>query len=237
MVNFIVCDDNKEVCKNVLDLISRVMMKNKLRYKTFSFNDYDSGFMDLMQKSIPNKIYILDIETPIMSGIDIARKIRETDVNSIIIFLTSHNEVGSILLQDELMFLTFICKFNDQERRLESAIQKSLKMIGSKQAIKFEDKGAIYTIALNDILYVTYDSVERKSILVTEEGNYKINKSLIELSEMLDGRFEQTHRACFTNMDRVRVIDKKNNIIMFDNGFQINLLSKNYKKELHLCTD
>lgn len=235
MVNFIVCDDNKEVCRSVSNVIDKIMMKNKYIYKTYVFHDYDKSFFKLMNSHITNKVYILDIEAPSASGIDIARRIRSTDINSILIFLTSHNELGPMLLQDELMFLTFICKFNDQESRLESAIERALTMLGNKQVIRFEDKGAIYTIGLNDILYITHDSIDRKSIIVTDESEYKINKSLSELKELLDDRFEQTHRACVTNMKRVRVIDKKRKTIVFDSGKEINLLSNSYKKDLSVC--
>ena len=232
MINFIVCDDNKQIRNGVVSTINKVMMKNKLVYKIHQFSDYDKTFLNMITEKIPCKIYILDIETPTASGIDIARKIRNTDIDSIIIFLTSHNELGSVLLQDELMFLTFICKFNDQEKRLESAINKAIQMVGVKQAIRFDDRGSIYTIPVNDILYVTRDSIDRKSIIVTDYTQYKINKSLNELMSLLDGRFKQTHRACITNMDRVRIIDKKTNTIVFDNDQNIHLLSDSYKKGL-----
>lgn len=235
MFNFIVCDDNKEVCHNVSNTISKTMMKNKYTYKTYVFNDYDAEFMKLMNSNIPNKIYILDIEAPSASGIDIARKIRSKDINSMLIFLTSHNELGPMLLQDELMFLAFICKFSDQGVRLESAILKALTMLGNRQTIRFEDKGAIYTIGLDSILYITHDSIERKSIIVTDESEYKINKNLTEIKKILDDRFEQTHRACLTNTKRIRMVDKKHKKIVFDNGMETDLLSSNYKKDLSVC--
>ena len=210
------------------------MMKNKLTYQTHIFSDYDSEFMELLETELPNKIYILDIEAPSASGIDIARKIRTNDIDSILIFLTAHNELGNVLLQDELMFLTFICKFNNQEHRLESAIKNALKMIGIKQAIRFEDNGSLYTIPLDDILYITHDSVERKSIIVTNYTEYKVNKTLIELNKMLDSRFQQTHRACITNMNRVHSIDKKKGIIYFDNDTSVPMISKSFKKGLKI---
>ena len=108
------------------------------------------------------------------SGINIARKIREKDIESIIIFLTSHYELGSVLLEDEIMFLTFISKFNNMEDRIVSALNKSLKLLGKKQAIRFEDHGVLYTIPIDDILYITHDSVSRKSIIKTDYTEFYI---------------------------------------------------------------
>ena len=229
-MNFIVCDDNQHIRNKVKEVIDSVMMKNKLNYRTHLFSDYDKSFFEIIKQEMSNKVYILDIETPSASGIDIAREIRENDIDSIIIFLTSHNELGTELLHDEIMFLTFITKFNNMDKRLESAINKAVKMSGIKQAIRFEKKGIIYTIPINDILYITTDQVDRKTVIVTEYNEFRISKTLQEIFQMLNSNFRQTHRACFVNMNRVRTINKRKNVITFDTGVSIDLLSENYKR-------
>lgn len=232
MINFIVCDDNEVIRKQIEELINKIMMKNNLHYKVYLYDDYDKNFIKIIHQNISNKIYILDIETPSESGINIARKIREKDIDSIIIFLTSHYELGPSLLDEELMFLTFVSKFNNQEKRMTSAINKALKMIGHKQAVRFEDRGTIYTLPLNDILYVTRDSVDRKCIIKTDYTEFKISKTINEMEELLGSSFIHTHRSCLANNDRIRLVNKKDNTITFDNGEKINLLSNMYKKEV-----
>lgn len=231
MINFVICDDNEAVLKIVENCIDSIMMKNNLAYKKHSFLDYDDDFNNLLKQDLTAKIYILDIETPSASGIDIARKIREDDIDSIIIFLTSHHELGSVLLHDEIMFLTFICKFDDMDKRLTSAIKKSLKMIGVKQAIRFEDKGILYTLPLNDILYITTSTVDRKTVIVTTYNEFKTTKPFYEITDMLSEDFKQSHRSCFVNKKLVVRVNKKKNEIEFKNGLKIDLLSDNYKKE------
>lgn len=232
MVNFIICDDNKAIKKHVEDIIDKTMMKNKISYTKYSFLDYDKDFFHILKEELTAKIYILDIETPSNSGVEIARKIRQRDIDSVIIFLTSHEELGYSLIHDELMFLTFICKFNEMDKRLESAIRSAIKMVGMKQAIRFQDHGIIYTIPLNDIFYVTTNTVDRKTIIVTNYNEFKVSKTLSEISESLDDRFKQTHRSCYINMNKVIKIDKRNNEITFDNRKKIYMLSDTYKKEL-----
>lgn len=230
MINFIVVDDNKKFLDIMSDIVTKTMMSNKFIYKTHKFLEYDSNFYDIMNSSLSNKIYILDIETRESSGIDVARKIRKHDIDSIIIFATVHNEAGLVLLKDDLMFLNFICKFDDFENKLSNSINKALEFIHHKINVKFEDRGAIYTIPLSDILYVTKESNDRKSIVKTINNEYKVNLTLKELVELCDNKLIQTHRSCFVNMDRVRMIDKRDNIIVFDNGFDIDMLSSTYKK-------
>ena len=98
--------------------------------------------------------------------------------------------------------------------------------------IKIEDRNNTYTINLDDILYITKGSFERKTIIVTDYTEFKVNNSLSDIVSGLDNRFVQTHRACYINNDRKVKIDKTNRIITFDTGEEIDLLSDKYKKEV-----
>ena len=231
MINFIICDDNKDVVYNIKNIISKCMMKNNFEYKTHLFYDLDDKFMKITRSSLPFKIYILDIETPSRSGIDVARIIRDRDVESIIIFITGHEELGLTLLKNEIMFLSFINKFDNYEKRLVTAIKKGIRMLQRKNILRFEERGNIYNIAMDDILYITRDSIERKCVIKTTYADIKTYKSLAEMQKLLDERFIKTHRACIIYQDSVAEIDKGKNLILFNNGLSIDLLSDKYKKE------
>ena len=79
MLEFIVCDNNKNIVSKVSNIIDSLMMKNNTNYKIRKFYDYDDEFMEKMGEIGINKVYILDIQVNDKSGIDIARKIREED--------------------------------------------------------------------------------------------------------------------------------------------------------------
>lgn len=235
MVNFIVVDDNKKINKNVIEIIDKVMMKNKHYYNISSYFDYDKNFRKQMKEKTLPKVYILDLETPTSSGIDMAREIREKDIDSIIIFLTGHEELGSIILKSEVMFLTFISKYDKYEKRLEQAITKSLIHLNKREIMRFNDNGSTYTIPLKDILYITRDSIERKCILKTEYAEFKLSKNLSSMTTLLNDDFIQTHRACIVNITRIRRIKYHQKEIMFDNGDTIDLISSGYRKNLSSC--
>jgi len=232
MINFIIVDDFEQITKTIENIISKVMINNSLEYKIHIFHDYDSNFKKVMNSQIPNKIYFLDIETKSASGIDIARNIRKNDTESVITFVTVHDELCSSVIKDQIMALTFICKFDDFESKVKEATIKSLEIIGTKKVIKFRDYSSLYTIPVKDILYVTRDSVERKCLIKTDYTTYKVGKNLSDIKDLSMDTLIQTHRACLVNPDRVLKFDKKNNQITFDNGEIIDLLSKSYKKEL-----
>lgn len=228
VINFIICDDNLEMLQNVKNIINNVMMKNNYAYKIHPFTEYDHQFYQTMNSRISNKIYVLDIETKHSSGIDVARKIRIKDVNSVIIFLTSHDELGSVLLRDEIMFLTFINKLDNYKKRLQSAIRKSVQVIGKNKILRFEHHGAIFTIPEKDILYITRDAVERKIIIVTDTTEFKLSKTLSDMLSLLSNDFVQSHKSCIVNSRRVNIVNKRTKKIIFDTGVEIEFLSRKY---------
>ena len=232
MINFIVCDDDQKYTNLVESVVTKYMMKNDIEYKIHLFNDYNHKFLEIVEKKMTFKIYILDIETPTMSGIDIARIIRNKDIDSVLIFLTGHQELSQIVIRDQFLFLAFINKFDDCENNLRKAIDKSLKILKTRKTLKVKDGGTTYTIDINDILYITKDSVERKSVIQTDYAEFHLNKPLTEIKTMLTDNFVQTHRACLVNTKRVVRYHKPTKKITFDNGTVIDLVSSKYERVL-----
>lgn len=235
MVSFIVVDDNVRIVDMIKQYINEQMMKNNVEYKIHTFFDYDKNFFDKIDQISSHKVYILDIETQSGSGIDAARRIRKNDIDSVIIFATSHDELGSVVIKEQLMVLTFICKFDDFESKLKLAVAKSLEVLNHKSAIRFDDCSTTYTIPIKDILYITRDSVERRCFIKTDYTTYRVNKTLIEIKDLAKNGLVYSHRSCLVNPDRIRTIKKNENIIVFDNGETTDFLSGSYKKELSKC--
>lgn len=232
MFNVIICDDNKNDLQKVYNIVTKYMESNNLDYKKHIYYDYNDNFMEIVNKKIPFKIYILDIETPSRSGIDVAREIRRKDVDSAIIFLTGHNELGMDLLKEDIPFTAFINKFVNCEDRLNNCLNKTLNLMHKKRVLRIKDTNILYTINIDDILYITKDSFERKTIIITDYDEFRVNNSLNSIKEMLNDDFIQTHRACIINKNRTCRIDYSNKTITFDNNEKIDLLSSKYKREV-----
>lgn len=231
-MEFVICDDEKVFRSNIRRVIDKVLMDQEYDYDVIEFSKFDPSFKKKIQEST-HKIYILDIEIKdSISGIDIARKIRENDWESIIIFVTSHNELGYQALKARIMLLDFISKYDDFENNLESILRKSLSLINSKKTIKFDSEGTSYIIHLSDILYIEKDTVDRKCIIKTTYNEILVNKTLNYMIQNLDDRFYLSHRSCLINTDKIRKIDWKNSVIYFESGISTSLLSRDRKKGL-----
>ena len=232
MVNFIVCEDNERMNKVVNDLIDRIMMRNKIPYKKHNFFDYDKSFEDLVKSKRANKIYILDIEAKSASGLDMARVIRKRDMDSIIIFLSSKEELIYTISKLDLMFLSFISKYDLCLEKLERTIDKALKIVGKKQALVLKDNGTLYNIPYEDILYVVRDTVDRKCVIKTEYIEFKIGKSLADIKKLLNDNFIYCHRSHIVNTKNIVTVDKKNRIITFVNKDIVDVMNEDFKKEI-----
>lgn len=232
MINFIVCDNNKHILKNVVTTIDNIMMKNNIGYKIFSFSEYNNQFKSKVDAKKANTIYILDIHVNQVSGIDMARKIRENDQQAIIIFLSRYHQLAEMIITQDIMPLTFISKYRNYQERLKTVIDNALSILNIRKQLKIKEKGIHYQIPLRDILYITHDSVERKSIVITDYSEFHIGRTLSEIFDQLNSQFKYSHRACIVNMERVTKLDTKKKLITFDNGKTIDLISNNHKKEL-----
>ena len=228
MLEFVVCDDNINISNKISDIIDKIMFDNEISYDIKIFNDYDKKFDNYVKNKKSNVIYILDIVTPSGSGIDAARKIRRKDMESVIIFLTGHEELGMTILKDELFFLTFINKYDNYQYRLNRAIKKALTILGNKKMLKFTDNNCIYIIAINEIIYISKDKTSRKTTIVTDDNKIVTSKTLKYLMRNLSSNFNYVSRNIIVNIDRINCIDKTNRKIIFDNNEVIESVSKQF---------
>ena len=232
MINFIICEDNRYVRKIYEDIISKITMPYDFTYNMYSFSKYDSKLKNIINTPSDLNIYLLELELPGKSRIEIAREIRKIDWDSIIIVLTSHDELELRVLKEKLLILDFISKFEDYENRLIETIKMVIEKSNIKNSISFKSNKELHHVKIDNILYVSRDTYQEKTKIVTTDNEYFIRDGLLNTIKKLDERFYQTHRACFINTERIQFVDFKKNIVYFENDKSIDLLSRNYKKGL-----
>lgn len=232
MINFIICEDNSHVREIEENLISKLAMPYDFDYKVYSFDSYNNKLKNIITTPLDIKIYLLDIELPNKSGVEIAREIRKTDWDSIIIISTSHNELEMKILKEKLLIFDFISKFDNYEQRITDTINMIINKLNVKKILSFKSNKELHHIRFDNILYIYRDNVIEKTKIVTNDNEYTVRDSIATIIKKLDSRFYQTHRACYVNKEKIKTVDFKNSIIHFDNGKSIDYLSRNFKKGL-----
>ena len=231
MLEFVICDDEAKILNGVVKIIKEAMQKHNYLYNIITFEDYDAKFENYLNNNRKSVIYILDIEMPSESGISVARRIRNTDKNSIVIILTSHHETADEIYKGRLNILTFISKRDRCEENLMLSIDEAIEYLkDGNDLLLFQELGNDYAIPYKDILYIKKDG--RKTLIKTVLSDYEVYISLDKLKSLLPANFKQSHRACIINMNRVSKISYTKRMIYFDNNTSIDYIGDKYKGEL-----
>ena len=204
MFNVSICDDSKydiDKIKNALGMFS------KRKHVELSISEFSNPEM-LMYEIEDGKIadiFILDVEMPNMDGFELADKIREHTETSIIIFLTSHDEMASMGYKSKA--LRYVIKLN-LERDIEEALDSSIAEISNvnDKTITLHHYNDYWRIAYKDIICVT--RISRQLVITTRLlGDITDNRGIKEFFDMLsDNRFLFVDRSCFVNIDYISQI-------------------------------
>lgn len=233
MIKIIVVDDDKEMHNVVRQIIRKVIFNLDMDIKICNFTRITSELEQEILDDTCHKIYLLDIElSNSTSGIQIAKKIREKDWDSQIIFMTNHDKMFETVYRSVYQVFDFIEKFHDFAPRLEKDLKTILNMRFDNKIFYYSGRNADLQLYMKSILYIYRDSEERRVVLVSDKNTFIINLTLHEVLDKLDERFSMCHRACIVNRNRVQKFDWSNKEFVLDNGKVVKLLSKKYKKEI-----
>lgn len=233
MLRFIVCEDNKDFLGRLCNVINRIMMPYNFEYKISKFANYTKEVSEIIKKKNEQKVYVLDIELGEVSGLEIASHIRENDLESIIIFVTAHNECRNDIFYSRLLAIDYIPKDRFWESRFESTMIHTVKAINKRRVLAYEFNHNSYRIPFDDIVYIEKVQDNQKCIINTEDGDdFEINATITSLKKRLGPNFFQSHKSCIINIDKVKKINYIDNTITFRNNECVYLLSNRKKKEL-----
>lgn len=234
MLRFITCEDEEEALERTVLAIRKIMMPYDYDYKISKFTRYDEEFEKIIKFKGDQKIYILDIELPKVSGLEIASEIRESgDWESMIIFVSGHPECKEDIFFSRLMALDFISKFSNYEKRLEETLNKVLEIYNVNTILNFTFDYITYRVPANKILYIEKVTGDKKCIIVSEDGKkYEVISPLKQLMKKLTPDFYQSHKSCVVNTTKISKVDYIDNSITFYNDVKTNLLSERCKKGL-----
>lgn len=233
-MNFIIYEDEKDYAKRYKNAIHKLLVSTNLKYKIIEINAYNEKTEEELDKIEGNKSYILDIEVPGKSGLELARNIRKKgDWTSPIIIITSHEEFKTVGYTGKILMLNFISKADDLEKQLADSLETALEINMANKSLCYSNKGELFYIPYQDILYIEKSLNDNTSNIVTKSHIYNIRKTIKELEEELSNTidFIKTHRSCIVNLKNIKHIDFENNIIKFANK-ETNLISRTHKKAL-----
>ena len=153
MISCAICDDNVIMTETVQLLVNNYSVQHANPILSTCYT-HAQQLIDDLERGKKFDIYFLDILMPDISGIDFAKKLRKTDENAIIIFLTSSDEyTKEAFLVDAIQYLQKPVSKEDVFKVLTRAI----RFIGDDPCSNLivKTKNGVHKINICDIIYVS----------------------------------------------------------------------------------
>lgn len=153
----------------------------------------------------------LDVDMPVLNGIEAAKLILDINPKCMIVFVTAHEEYMQEAF--ELYAFDYMVKPFKLER-LNQTIVKMKEFLRDKTEVKQEKvdalsgdlllkvKDGLVVIKPEDIIMIEREN--RSSIIITATEHFSINKTLNELEAILpENEFLRTHKSYIIRLDKI----------------------------------
>lgn len=233
MINFIIYDKDRAFRKLYVSIIHKIMGNSYINYEITEIDKYNSKTLDIINKLVGKKIFILDIDMEGLSGLDLIKKIRDNnDWNSQMIVSTTHDKMEHVTLRSRLLILSFVYKYYECSKNIKDSLILALNILENDKSLNFQYNGEIHQIPYKDILFIERNINYDISIINTKSSKIEINKTINELEDILkDDNFLKTHRSCIVNVSNITSFELDSSIINFSKT-KTNLITRDKKKEL-----
>lgn len=210
--------DDQELYLEAIEAITRnCMLEQGKSYELFTYNSPDDLLYDIEEDN-KYDIYLLDVELPTISGLEVAKKIREKYCEPIIIYITNYVEYA--IEGYEANAYRYIPKKMLEQKLPEAYASICPSMENKKKEFYMIEKNhKLERIAYEDLYYVKKD--EKYIVLVHKHGVSRDRKTIAEFLENV--------KSCdwFIGVDRSSVVNAlhimslKNQKIILRNGEEI----------------
>lgn len=217
-----VCDDDRAIREEISRLVKKQMPEADIVV-------YQSG-EEMISAGEDFAISFLDIEMGKVSGMDIARHIREKEASltqrSILIFVTGYREYMEEAF--DVNAFHYLIKPIDPQKFAEVFDRARKEMSAfdeqNKKQIMVKTSGIQQKIWLRDIYYI--ESGNKKVIIHTTGGILEVYGKMEEFENSLGNGFYRCHRCYLVNMEKISAYSMGN--IQVTNGDNLLFARKKY---------
>ncbi|SMC35066.1 two component transcriptional regulator, LytTR family [Oscillospiraceae bacterium] len=221
-----ICDDEKTFLKELEEKIYKIIPRLDCDVEPFSCGE------DLLSSSMAFDIIFLDIEMQGMDGMSCARKIRQTDKNIPIVFLTSHTEMA--VEGYEVSAFRFLQKPVD-DTKLQNTLQDLIRIKIQSRSVIVKYEGEEVVVVPSEVLFIESDNNNVR--IKTVSGTCSTRMKITDAIELLNGpcdTIRRVHRCTAVNLQHVsRIRDRE---AVLDDGSVIGISRSYYqdfKNELY----
>ncbi|MBO4910073.1 MAG: response regulator transcription factor [Lachnospiraceae bacterium] len=199
-----VCDDETKILEDIKSVILNL-------YPGDDVNLFSSGEEFLESDDNPD-VLLLDIDMPGMSGMDVASKLAEKETDTLIVFVTAHDE----LVYDSFKYHPFAFVRKTYLREELSGVLKDcrFKIDKNNKRYVFKSGSETVSLSLDEILY--FESFANYLTVKTKTLEYKTRSTISGAqSELEKNDFLRIHKGFLVNLEHVKTV--KSDELLLDN--------------------
>lgn len=216
-----ICDDEQEQIQYIHSVLTKW---GNLAGHTCEVHKFPSAeaFLFAYEEDQAYDILLLDVKMGDMSGIELARRIRQKGSRAEIIFLTSYFEFADEGY--EVDALHYLVKPVPEGKLLEVLEKAAGRLAAEPPSVVISCEGETVKIYEAEILYV--ESFQHYISIHTKEREYSIKESISVFADRLGHDFFRIHRSYLVSLKYVIRISRT--LITLEGGTQLPLARGKY---------
>ena len=227
MIRIGICDDMLEEIMKQKGMVERIAGKLGFNIEVQIFEEGDE-LLQYIQRYGHIDILLLDVAMRGKNGIETARIIRETDLQTLLIFVSAYDAYFKEMI--EVQPFAFLEK-PVAEKKLDKVLRRALDMTaGGNERFLFSSQKHRYSIALAEVMY--FESLRRQICIHCTDDTYIFYGKLNAVEKETAGascKFVRVHVSYIVNLSHIRKWDYDR--VVMDDGEEIPI-SKKYRKEM-----
>lgn len=218
MYKIVLCDDSIEYLELLKRKVQKFLVENEIKATIEAFNDSDY-LAERVEERKSYDVFILDVEMPNISGVELAKKVLEYSPNAYVIFLTAYSSYA--IKGYGINVLKYILK-----KQMDVELQPALKELFNR--LSWQNDGKTYTInnqrkyirlLQSDIMYI-YKEQKNAVFVLCKNGREYERTTLQNVYERLDNPdMFFLDRGYILNMKYVRKIGADR--VEMDDGYEV----------------
>ncbi len=229
MIQIAICDDDMTTTSQIEEYIRQIEIEQHIQVQYRIFFDGKSFMQSVESGEVYDLIY-LDVEMPLMKGLDVAKKLREMEISSLIIYISNYETYCESMIETEPF--RFLRKpINDVNLFRKYFMSAYKKLENRNEYYTYSYKKIHHKININDIMY--FESNNRK-ICIHTNGNQENNTfygQLDKVEKELESKlctFIRIHQSYLVNSMYINTV--QHDAVILENKDELPISEKRQKE-------
>lgn len=211
MLGFVLCDDNSNILNKLASTLESIFINHNFDAEVVFQTTAPEDVLTFLKNNSAS-VVILDINLKSsISGLEVAKRIREFNKDIYIIFTTAHLEY--VMVAYKVKTFDYLAKPISRER-LEETIVRLFDDIkaNSRKYIRIDNRNTL--ISQDDITYIKKDGM--KLVFHTDTKQYVAYNSFNKIESYLPDNFVRCHKSYIANINKIQNVESSTNTVFFN---------------------